>query len=159
MDLQAKIAQLLAVMPSMPSESSYNLPGASNSGVTSGSGLRLNDAPQLLPPIHSSNSQQQQHNHQHHHQSNGGGGSGASSPILQVLGQQHQQAHSPSLMSQLSSMGCGVLSSAMSSPSLKNGGMNGMSAAQQLQLQQQQQGQKLDPNASVYTPKNSMIGD
>jgi hypothetical protein len=139
MDMQAKIAQLLAVMPSIPSESSFNL--------SSGGGF---DAPQLLPALHNNAQQQQQQQSQQHnhlpHQSNGN-----ISPIQQL-----QSAHSPTL----SSMACNLLSS--------QNGINGMSAAAAQQQQQQQQAaavaaanQKLlDPNAPLYTPKNSsLIGD
>lgn len=146
-DLRAKIAQLLAVMPS---NESFGM--SPSSGGTSM--LRLADGSQL-------------------HQV------GPASPMSS-----HKSLGGSPLISQLQSLGVFTSVSSAQSPSVSNQQHQQQAAAvaaqqqavaahhhhhhqlQQLQLQQQQQQQhlaqqqasNLDPNATVYTPKNLVGG-
>ncbi|XP_065080329.1 macoilin [Ochlerotatus camptorhynchus] len=171
LDLRAKIAQLLAVMPGVTGDA-LCLSGPGGPPSSGGGGLRLADAPQLLSQS---------------------GMNGQQSPMSHIV------MNSPPLMSQLSQLG--VLTSTITTPTAAMSGVVGSvnnvvtggagmiphSVHQQQQHQQQtaagivtvagavtgSNGQivqmqnsnncpsNLDPNASVYTPKNccsSMVG-
>lgn len=151
LDLKAKIVQLLAVMPAMPNDSlCLTGPGPSSSGSGNVGGLRLSDAPQLLS-VSALNG--------------GGSGGGQPSPMSQ-----HMVMNNPPLINQLGALG--VLTSTITTSTAP--AMVLPSMQQQHHQQQQQQaglmtaanGQivqmqnsancpsNLDPNASVYTPKN-----
>ncbi|EDS26059.1 conserved hypothetical protein [Culex quinquefasciatus] len=154
LDLKAKMVQILAVMPAMPNDSlCLTGPGpTSSSGSSNVGGLRLSDAPQLLS-VSALNG--------------GGGGGGQPSPMSQ-----HLVMNSPPLINQLGALG--VLTStittstapAMVLPSMQHhqqqqqqSGLMTVANGQLVQMQQQQQNSancpsNLDPNASVYTPKN-----
>ncbi|XP_055625848.1 macoilin [Toxorhynchites rutilus septentrionalis] len=165
LDLKAKIVQLLAVMPAMPNESlCMTGPGPSPNG--GGSMMRLTDAPQLLP------------------QSALNGIAGQPSPMSHIV------MNNPPLISQLANLGVLTstittsAAAAMSGPSINvvsGGGMMPSSVQQTVpgavvatsaadvvgsngQIVQMQNSNNcpsnLDPNASVYTPKNcsSMVG-
>lgn len=118
-ELKAKIAQLLAVMPSVPSES-FCMPPCSSTGSSL---LRLNDSPSLQGP---------------------------SSPMSRLGG-------SP-LISQLQSLGVFTSSSnqAMSQSSVVVPHSGGQSAL--IGQGQNNNASNLDPNATVYTPKNLVNG-
>lgn len=120
-ELKAKIAQLLAVMPSVPSES-FCLPPCSSTGSSM---LRLNDSPSLQGP---------------------------SSPMS------HKRLGGSPLISQLQSLGVFTSSSnqVMSQSSIvvpHSGGTALMG-----QGQNNNNASNLDPNATVYTPKNLVNG-
>lgn len=154
LDLKAKIVQLLAVMPAMPNDSlCLTGPGPSSSGSGNVGGLRLSDAPQLLS-VSALNG--------------GGSGGGQPSPMSQ-----HMVMNSPPLINQLGALG--VLTSTITTSTAPAMVLPSMQQQQQQHHQQQQQqaglmtaanGQivqmqnsancpsNLDPNASVYTPKN-----
>ncbi|XP_058830138.1 macoilin-1-like [Topomyia yanbarensis] len=165
LDLKAKIVQLLAVMPAMPNDAlCLSGPGPSSGGGGGvGSHMRLSDAPQLLS------------------QSALNGITGQASPMS------HMVMNNPPLISQLSNLGvltstittasaamsagcapANVMSgSGMVPPSMQQTGPGivAVSAAgsngQIVQMQNSNNcPSNLDPNASVYTPKNcsSMVG-
>lgn len=156
LDLKAKIVQLLAVMPAMPNDSlCLTGPGPSSSGSGNVGGLRLSDAPQLLS-VSALNG------------GGSGGGGGQPSPMSQ-----HMVLNSPPLINQLGALG--VLTSTITTSTAPAMVLPSMQQQQQQHHQQQQQqaglmtaanGQivqmqnsancpsNLDPNASVYTPKN-----
>ncbi|XP_052903232.1 macoilin-like [Anopheles moucheti] len=174
LELNAKIVQLLAVMPS------ENLCLTSHGGGTGTDGpsmMRLADAPQLLPQSMTSG---------HLNgigQSSGGGGGGASGAgggaggggggmSQQPSPMSHMVQNGPSFCSQLGSLG--VLTSTMttlpsslvlSGPNSSNG--NGSNGGQIVQMQNSNNGgpntgncpSGLDPNATIYKPKNNgMVG-
>lgn len=121
-ELKAKIAQLLAVMPSVPSES-FCLPPCSSTGSSM---LRLNDSPSLQGP---------------------------SSPMS------HKRLGGSPLISQLQSLGVFTSSSsnqAMSQSSVVVPHSGGQSAL--MNQGQNNNASNLDPNATVYTPKNLVNG-
>lgn len=120
-ELKAKIAQLLAVMPSVPSES-FCLPPCSSTGSSM---LRLNDSPSLQGP---------------------------SSPMS------HKRLGGSPLISQLQSLGVFTSSSnqALSQSSVVVPHSGGQSAL--MNQSQNNNASNLDPNASVYTPKNLVNG-
>ncbi|XP_058459054.1 macoilin [Malaya genurostris] len=173
LDLKAKIVQLLAVMPAMPNDalclsgpgpsSSSGGGGSGGNGAVVGSHMRLSDAPQLLS------------------QSGLNGITGQPSPMSHIV------MNNPPLISQLSNLG--VLTSTITTASaamsagcapanvMSGGGMVPPSMQQtgpgivtvtatgsNGQIVQMQNSNNcpsnLDPNASVYTPKNcsSMVG-
>uniref|UniRef100_A0A182YA68 Uncharacterized protein n=1 Tax=Anopheles stephensi TaxID=30069 RepID=A0A182YA68_ANOST len=178
LDLNAKIVQLLAVMPT------ENLCLTSHGGGTGSDGgasmMRLADAPQLLPQSMTSG-----------HLNgigpgsgtggSGGGGVGAAGGGSGVgAGSQQQPSpmshlvqNGPSFCSQLGSLG--VLTSTMSAlpsssvlsgPHTSSAG-NGTNGGQIVQMQGSNNGGSnagncpsgLDPNATIYTPKNNgMVG-
>ncbi|XP_035898731.1 macoilin [Anopheles stephensi] len=178
LDLNAKIVQLLAVMPT------ENLCLTSHGGGTGSDGgasmMRLADAPQLLPQSMTSG-----------HLNgigpgsgtggSGGGGVGAAGGGSGVgAGSQQQPSpmshlvqNGPSFCSQLGSLG--VLTSTMSAlpsssvlsgPHTSSAG-NGTNGGQIVQMQGSNNGganagncpSGLDPNATIYTPKNNgMVG-
>lgn len=117
LDLKAKIAQILAVMPSMPNDS-LCCSGPSSGGSSI---LRLNDTPPLLP--HPQQQQQQQHS--------------IMSSQLCPDGTQ--------LLNQL----MGVMTSTSSTnPSVVNSSTSQVTGSICPSM--------LDPNATAYTPKNSL---
>lgn len=154
LDLKAKIVQLLAVMPAMPNDSlCLTGPGPSSSGSGNVGGLRLSDAPQLLS-VSALNG--------------GGGGSGGGGGQPSPMSQ-HMVMNNPPLINQLGALG--VLTSTITTSTAP--AMVLPSMQQQHHQQQQQAGlmtaangqivqmqnsancpSNLDPNASVYTPKN-----
>uniref|UniRef100_A0A182SCQ7 Macoilin n=1 Tax=Anopheles maculatus TaxID=74869 RepID=A0A182SCQ7_9DIPT len=180
LDLNAKIVQLLAVMPT---ENLCLTGHGGGSGSDGGASMmRLADAPQLLPQSMTSG-----------HLNgigpgsvgNGGGGGGAGgggaggSGMQQSSQQQpspmsHLVQNGPSFCSQLGSLG--VLTSTMttlpsssvlSGPNTSGTG-NGTNGGQIVQMQNSNNGggsnggncpSGLDPNATIYTPKNNgMVG-
>uniref|UniRef100_A0A182M7W0 Macoilin n=1 Tax=Anopheles culicifacies TaxID=139723 RepID=A0A182M7W0_9DIPT len=174
LELNAKIVQLLAVMPS------ENLCLASHGGGTGtdgGSMMRLADAPQLLPQSMTSG-----HLNGIGPSSGGGGGvGGGGGPVAggggggmnqQPSPMAHMVQNGPTFCSQLGSLG--VLTSTMttlpsssvlSGPNSSTG--NGSNGGQIVQMQNTNNGgpnavncpSGLDPNATIYTPKNNgMIG-
>ncbi|XP_037041721.1 macoilin-2 isoform X1 [Bradysia coprophila] len=122
-ELKAKIAQLLAVMPSVPSES-FCLPPCSSTGSSM---LRLNDSPSLQGP---------------------------SSPMS------HKRLGGSPLISQLQSLG--VFTSSSSNQALSQSSVvvphSGGQSALMNQGQNNNSASNLDPNATVYTPKNLVNG-
>ncbi|XP_055594912.1 macoilin [Uranotaenia lowii] len=173
LDLKAKIVQLLAVMPAMPNDAlCLTGPGPSAGGNGGGSLMRLVDAPQLLP----------------HPALNGlpsATGGQQPSPMS------HLVMNNPPLISQLSNLnvltstitttaaglsgstsivaGAGMMQQAHpQQQSAVNPGLVAAAAAVNGQIVQMQNSNNcpsnLDPNASVYTPKNcsssssSMVG-
>lgn len=119
LDLKAKIAQILAVMPSMPNDS-LCCSGPSSGGSSI---LRLNDTPPLLP--HSQQQQQQQQQH---------------SIMSSQLCPEGTQ-----LLNQL----MGVMTSTSSTnPSVVNSSTSQVTGSICPSM--------LDPNATAYTPKNSL---
>lgn len=119
LELKAKIAQLLAVMPSVPSES-FCLPPCSSTGSSM---LRLNDSPLQ----------------------------GQSSPMS------HKRLGGSPLISQLQSLGVFTSTNqAMSQSSVVLPHSGGQSAL--LGQGQNNNASNLDPNATVYTPKNLVNG-
>uniref|UniRef100_A0A182W2H0 Macoilin n=1 Tax=Anopheles minimus TaxID=112268 RepID=A0A182W2H0_9DIPT len=172
LELNAKIVQLLAVMPS------ENLCLASHGGGTGSDGasmMRLADAPQLLPQSMTSG-----HLNGIGQGSGGGvgggGGPGAGGAGVGMNQQPSPMAHmvqnGPTFCSQLGSLG--VLTSTMTTlPSSavlsgpNSGTGNGGNGGQIVQMQNTNNGgpnagncpSGLDPNATIYTPKNNgMIG-
>ncbi|XP_053679933.1 macoilin-2 [Anopheles nili] len=188
LDLNAKIVQLVAVMPTMPNDAlclTGHTSGSGVDGVSGGSMMRLPDAPQLLPQPMSSG---------HLNGVLPGGGPSGGGGGMQQSGQQssslsHMVQNGPPFCSQLGSLG--VLtstmttlssSSVMSGPnagSANNCGVVGLSSlsgtggggvsvsggGQIVQMQNSNNGSNgncpsnLDPNATIYTPKNNgMVG-
>uniref|UniRef100_A0A4Y0BES9 Macoilin n=1 Tax=Anopheles funestus TaxID=62324 RepID=A0A4Y0BES9_ANOFN len=166
LELNAKIVQLLAVMPS------ENLCLTSHGGGTGTDGasmMRLADAPQLLPQSMTSG---------HLNgigQNSGGGGTGAGGGggiSQQPSPMSHMVQNGPSFCSQLGSLG--VLTSTMTtlpSSSVLSGPHSstgtGSNGGQIVQMQSSNNGGSnagncpsgLDPNATIYTPKNNgMVG-
>lgn len=123
MELKAKIAQLLAVMPSVPSES-FCLPPCSSTGSSM---LRLNDSPSLQGP---------------------------SSPMS------HKRLGGSPLISQLQSLGVFTSSSnqTLSQSSVVVPHSGGQSALMVQGPNNNNNASNLDPNATVYTPKNLVNG-
>lgn len=117
LDLKAKIAQILAVMPSMPNDS-LCCSGPSSGGSSI---LRLNDTPPLLP--HPQQQQQQQHS---------------------IMSSQ-MCPDGTQLLNQL----MGVMTSTSSTnPSVVNSSTSQVTGSICPSM--------LDPNATAYTPKNSL---
>lgn len=118
LDLKAKIAQILAVMPSMPNDS-LCCSGPSSGGSSI---LRLNDTPPLLP-----HPQQQQQQQQH-----------------SIMSSQ-MCPDGTQLLNQL----MGVMTSTSSTnPSVVNSSTSQVTGSICPSM--------LDPNATAYTPKNSL---
>ncbi|XP_052869380.1 macoilin-1-like [Anopheles cruzii] len=170
LDLNAKIVELVAVMPTMPDDT-LCLTGPVGSGTgqdggPSASMMRLPDAPQLLPQPLSGGL-------------NGVGGAGSGGTGQQPSPMSHMVLNGQPLIGQLGG-GLGVLTSTMTTVSSSNSvcpppgvtlaslasgaGSGGGSVGQLVQMQSTNQGNGncpsgLDPNATVYTPKNNgMVG-
>uniref|UniRef100_A0A182MYH0 Uncharacterized protein n=1 Tax=Anopheles dirus TaxID=7168 RepID=A0A182MYH0_9DIPT len=192
LDLNAKIVQLVAVMPTMPNDA-LCLTGHSGGTGADGGGasmMRLADAPQLLPQSLTSGV---------HLNGVGGGPGGGGAGVVGVQQQSSPMSHlvqngPPTFCGQLGSLG--VLTSTMTTlavPSASSGGPNSANngcgvhlssagaaavvaaaaaAASGGQIVQMQNvnsgggggglgsanncpGSGLDPNATIYTPKNN----